>query len=226
MNLYFLLEGKRSEPKIYPKWLSYLLPNYYSQVHSLSDIKSNNYFITSGNGYPSILNHIKNSILDFQRYKNIDYLIISIDCDEDSPDKRFLAVKNKINEVNEFTDEERRKQILIILQNHCIETWLLGNKKIFVHNPQDDNLKKYISHYNVNVNDPEQMGKYPNINTTSQFHAKYLRKLLYEKNILYTKHNPSDTAEPHYLEQLIKRVEETGDLNSFKNFLETIKKFN
>ena len=90
---------------------------------------------------------------------------------------------------------------------------------------KNGDLKEYISHYNVNEKDPEMMEKYRNFNTTSQFHVDYLRRLLREKNILYTKINPSDTAESYYLEQLIKRVEETDDLKSFKSFLELIGKF-
>jgi parvulin-like peptidyl-prolyl isomerase len=101
----------------------------------------------------------------------------------------------------------------------------LGNKKIFTHNPQDNNLKRYISHYNVYENDPERMGKYGVFNTTSQFHVDYLKKLLNEKNISYTKNNPSDTAEGYYLEQLIKRIKETDDLKSFRSFIETIERF-
>ena len=221
MNLYFLLEGKRTEPKIYPKWLSHLLPNY-SRVSSLNDLKNNNYFMISGRGYPSILNHIENSITDFRKFRNIDCLIISVDCDEDTPDKRSLTVRNKINEFKNEIDQEK---VHIILQNRCIETWLLGNRKIFTHKPKGDDLKKYISHYNVNENDPEQMQKYSGFNTTSQFHIAYLKKTLNEKNISYTKNNPSDTAETYYLEQLINRVKETNHLNSFKSFLEVIDLF-
>jgi len=221
VNLYFLLEGKRTEPKIYPKWLSHLLPNY-SQVFSLNDIKHNNYYIISGKGYPSILNHIQNSIMDFKKYRNIDYLIISVDCDEDTPDKRYLTITDIING---FIDGIDKEKIQIILQNRCIETWLLGNKKIFVHNPQDNDLKKYISHYNVEYNDPEKMEKYISFNTTSQFHLAYLKKLLNEKNITYTKTDPSDTTEEYYLKQLIKRVRKTNHLKSFSSFLEVIHKF-
>jgi len=176
----------------------------------------------SGRGYPSILNHIENSITDFRKFRNIDCLIISVDCDEDTPDKRSLTVRNKINEFKNEIDQEK---VHIILQNRCIETWLLGNRKIFTHKPKGDDLKKYISHYNVNDNDPEQMQKYGGFNTTSQFHIDYLKKTLSEKNISYTKNDPSDTAESYYLEQLIKRVQETNHLNTFKSFLEVINKF-
>lgn len=221
MNLYFLLEGKRTEPKIYPKWLSYLLPNY-SRVFSLRDIKNNNYILMSGKGYPSILNHIKNSITDIQRFPSIDYLIISIDCDDDTPATRYAKIENKIDEFRNGID---RSKIIILLQNRCIETWLLGNRKIFKHNPQDNDLIKYISYYNVKENDPEQMGNHSGFNSVSQFHAAYLKKLLNENNISYTKTNPSDTAESYYLEQLIKRINDTLDLKSFRLFLETIVRF-
>ena len=221
MNLYFLLEGKRTEPKIYPKWLSCLLPNY-SQVSTLSEIKENNYFIFSGRGYPSLLNHINNALIDLTKYKNINYLVISVDCDEETPNERILTIKNKINE---FKNDLNMENIYIIPQNRCIETWLLGNKKIFTHNPQDTQLVEFISFYNVSDNDPEKMKKYKDYNTTCQFHISYLQKLLNEKNIRYSKTNPSDTAEEYYLEQLIKRVNESNDLRSFKSFLEVIEKF-
>jgi hypothetical protein len=69
------------------------------------------------------------------------------------------------------------------------------------------------------------MRNYGGFNSISQFHFDYLRKLLNEKNISYSKDKPSDTVEKYYLEQLIKRANETNDLKSFKSFLEIIEKF-
>jgi hypothetical protein len=221
MNLYFLLEGRRTEVKIYPKWFSLLLPDY-SRVNSLSNMKKNNYFIISGMGYPSILNHVENSISDIRKYTNVDYLVISADCDDDTIETRF-SVFDKM--VNDCRKEIGRNRIVIILQMRCIETWLLGNRKIFVRNPQDLELRNYISFYNVKENDPEKMGKHEGFNSVSQFHADYLRKMLNERNITYTKSNPADTAEGYYLKQLIKRTHETDDLKTLKFFLETVKRF-
>ncbi|MEM0999584.1 MAG: hypothetical protein AAGN35_21180 [Bacteroidota bacterium] len=53
MNLYFLLEGKRTEPKVYPNWLKVLLPQY-SRVAVADEARANNYYMILGFGYPSL----------------------------------------------------------------------------------------------------------------------------------------------------------------------------
>ena len=44
MNLYLILEGDQTEPKIYPKWIGYVLP-YYTQVNFENEATKNNYYI-------------------------------------------------------------------------------------------------------------------------------------------------------------------------------------
>jgi len=61
MNLYFILEGEKTEIHLYPKWISYILPNYI-RVDFESQIENNNYYIFSGGGIPSIYNHTVNAI--------------------------------------------------------------------------------------------------------------------------------------------------------------------
>ncbi len=53
MNLYFLVEGKRTEPKIYPSWFEYLLPNY-NKIQNPGKVSNNNYYLISGLGYPAL----------------------------------------------------------------------------------------------------------------------------------------------------------------------------
>lgn len=62
MNLYFLVEGRRTEAKVYPKWLSHLLP-HFSRVERFNEVDDKNYFLISGEGNPSILDvHLPNAI--------------------------------------------------------------------------------------------------------------------------------------------------------------------
>ena len=69
MNIYFLVEGKRTEMKVYPKWLSHLVPNL-KRVDAYQNVESNNYYIFSGNGFPSLLdNHLRNCIEDINSTK-------------------------------------------------------------------------------------------------------------------------------------------------------------
>ena len=46
MNLYFLVEGRRTEKKVYPKWLSVLLPQI-NEVKFPHEITQNNFYIFS-----------------------------------------------------------------------------------------------------------------------------------------------------------------------------------
>ena len=86
MNIYFLVEGKRIEMKVYPKWLSYLVPELQRST-TFDTVAQNNYFIFSGNGFPSLLNnHLRNCVIDINNAGNYDYFVICLDADEQSID--------------------------------------------------------------------------------------------------------------------------------------------
>ncbi len=87
-----------------------------------------------------------------------------------------------------------------IIQNCCIETWMLGNKKIYPRNNTSSETKKYTSFYDVRKNDPEKMSKPKDFSDlTSMYHYDYLRHILKDKNILYSKANPEATNINHIL---------------------------
>jgi len=84
MNIYFLVEGKRTEMKVYPKWLSYLIPELQRST-TFDSVTKNNYFIFSGNGFPSLLdNHLRNCVIDVNNAGNYDCFVICLDADEQS----------------------------------------------------------------------------------------------------------------------------------------------
>ncbi|MFM6395245.1 MAG: hypothetical protein ACKPFF_01005, partial [Planktothrix sp.] len=128
MNIYFLVEGKSTERKIYPKWLEYLIPNLV-RVQYYDQVENNNYYLISGEGYPKILydglENAVDKILEAPRY---DYLVICVDADEESVEERIQYIREFISgkEIN-----LGKTKVEIIIQNRCIETWLLGNKRIF-----------------------------------------------------------------------------------------------
>ncbi len=218
MNLYFLVEGRRTEKKVYPQWLSTLLPEL-SEVKNAFLIEKNNYFIFSGNGYPSLLNnHLRNSIEEINLINKFDYFVICLDADE------YTAEERK-NEVLEFIKKYKivlnsNTKLIIIVQNRCIETWFLGNSKVCKRNPDSKLLQEFISFYNVSINDPEQMGKLNGYETHTDFHETYLSEMLAERNIQYTKKNPRGVTEPDYVYQLIKRANESDHIQTFKHFLD------
>lgn len=223
MNLYLLVEGRRTEKKVYPAWLSHIVPDL-TRVAWAREAENNNYFLFSGNGYPALLhNHLKNSIDEVNELGNFDFLVLALDVDDST-------VKGRIEEVHSFLQKHDlrldRAGIVIIPQNRCIETWFLGNRKIFKHNPQDRVLSKYAKFFNVREDDPEEMELFPGFSSISQFHEDYCTKFLRERGIRYSKNRPNGVGDQDYFESLISRSEETGHLKSFKrlvDFLEQVR---
>ncbi|MEQ6119164.1 hypothetical protein [Reichenbachiella sp. MALMAid0571] len=217
MNIYFIVEGRRTEKKVYAAWLNHLLPNL-SRVEWAFESENDNYYLFNGNGFPALLhNHLKNSIEEVNEHGNYDYLVIVLDVDESTVDERII-------EVNNFVDSNNIKlinsELVIIPQNKCIETWFLGNRKIYKSNPQSSELLQYVKFYNVKEDDPEIMEKFPSFNTHSQFHAEYCKEFLRERNIRYSKNKPNGVVELDYLNNIIEREQETSHLSSFRIFLD------
>lgn len=225
MNIYFLVEGKQTEKKVYPRWLAYLIPNL-EKVQWHHQVINNNYCLFSGEGFPSILNnHLKNSIEDVNESGNFDYLVICLDSDDDTVEERKQKVIDFINE--EDIKLNSTTELIIIVQNKCFETWFLGNSKIFKSNPSSKYLLECIKHYNVRDNDPELMSKPKQIDsTTSIYHSSYLRELLNERNIQYSKKNPQGVMDEPFLKELIKRNVKTSHIKSFKEFVDFCEKVN
>jgi hypothetical protein len=176
----------------------------------------------SGMGFPSLLdNYLKNSIDEVNEIGSYDYLIIVLDSEEESIDFR-------INEVEKFIEKKKLKlncELKIIVQHRCIETWLLGNRKVFTRQPSDKELSNFIKFYDVSTDDPELCPKYQGHSTTAAFHFKYLKKILEEKHISYSKKLPQGVTEEHYLNELKKRTAD-NHISSFKEFIDFCESIN
>ena len=217
MNIYFLVEGRRTEKKVYPKWLSHLIPEIV-EVNDPFKIENDNFYIFNGNGFPSLLdNHLRNAVSDVNEISNFDYLVICLDSDDTTIEYRRTEVFNFI-EKNKLT--LKTSKFVIVVQNKCIETWFLGHRKVYSKQPQSKELRKFNKFYNVQENNPELMTAMNGFSTSAQFHEEYLSEMLLEKNIRYTKKNPNGVTEKHYLEELISRQTETNHLLSFKDFID------
>jgi hypothetical protein len=217
MNIYFLVEGNSTEKKIYPKWLKYLIPNLV-RVQYHDQVENNNYYLISGKGYPRILydglENAVDKILEVQKY---DYLVICVDADEESVSQRMQYIREFISskEIN-----LGKTQIEIIVQNRCLETWLLGNQKIFdSRQPLDPVLASYVNYYDVSQENPEEMGK-NEMRNHADFHYEYLKEVFRARNITYSKKHPNDAQEKYYFEELQRRVRgQPEDLKTFQAFL-------
>ena len=217
MNLYFLVEGKQSERKVYPAWLAHLLPEL-QRVDNCEDVNEKNYYLISGGGYPSIYNFITSSIEEINLNGKYSYFVVCLDAEENT-------VAELKTEIYDFLSQQKLKlknaELVLIFQNRCLESWLLGNRKIYSKNPQNQPLLDYTRYYDVSVNCPENMGRYQDFNTHAQFHAAYLRALFEAKNITYTKKQPGDVLKPFYLEQLLIRIQvQPEQLTTFRHLID------
>jgi hypothetical protein len=218
MNLYFLVEGTQSERKVYPAWLAHLLPEL-QRVQSCDDVKEKNYYLISGEGYPSLIyDFIPRSIAEINSNGKYSYFVVCLDAEENT-------VAALTTEIDDFLTQQKLKlnnaELVLIFQNRCLESWLLGNRKIYSRNPQDKPLLDYTKYYDVSVNCPENMGRYQEFNTHAQFHGAYLRALFEAKNITYSKKRPGDVLKPFYLEQLLARIQvQPEQMTTFRQFID------
>jgi hypothetical protein len=103
----------------------------------------------------------------------------------------------------------------IIIHNCCIETWFLGNSRVMKRNPQSERLRRFKEFYDVSVNCPELMGCPAGYRVKAHFHLDYLKEMMIEKGLSYTKENPREAQKRTYLAALAKRHDKTGHLESF-----------
>lgn len=168
MNLYFLVEGKRTEKKVYPAWLSHLVPSL-RKVDFLEEIDVNSYCIFSGEGYPSLIGvHFRNAVQDYRQSGKLDRLVVCLDVDQSTPNMRSKEVFDVARSL-EFPLEQLR----VITQESCIESWFLGNRKAVASSPQSAELSDYVQFYNVRRDDPESMGTFSRFNSRSNFHSRF-----------------------------------------------------
>ncbi|MBF0344266.1 MAG: hypothetical protein HQL06_08545 [Nitrospirae bacterium] len=146
-----------------------------------------------------------------------------------------MSVEDKHKEIEGFLSEKQlallSAKLVVVIQNRCIETWFLGNRKICPRNPKEDTFRGYLRHYDVSIDDPELMPK-PKLKlnnvrfeTHAQFHCAYLKAMLREKDIRYSKETPFEVTANHYIERLIERNSEyhLKTLKCFFDFCKTIK---
>jgi hypothetical protein len=224
LNLYILVEGL-SEVEVYPLWLEHLLPNL-TRVNSAYDVTKDNYYIFSGGGIPSILNEIAPSVEEIKEINKFDYFIIALDADE-------LSVSEREQEVLEIFSEEGLdidlSRVVIIVQNPCFESWLLGNIKFFPTNITTLQFQNCKNYYDVSIDDPEEMTRdtrISSVTTTSKYHEYYLKKMFLERNQNYYKGSSTIVGEEYYLAELIWRADETNHLKTFKNFIDKLQSIN
>ncbi len=217
MSIYILVEGKRTELKVYPEWIKHINPDL-TRVFDPFKATKNDYFIISGEGYPNLLvNHLPNALKDFKQNPNFTKFILCLDSDDKEENILRDAIDKILLENKSYID---RTQAILIFQKRTIESWFLANRKIFKRNPSDENLRNYIEFFDVSNSDPSIMEK-PNTfpGSIGDFHTKYLKLIFKERGIDYSKRNPGCVKDNHYFSELVARSRSTGHIKEFEDFL-------
>lgn len=221
MNLYIIVEGEQTEMKVYPEWLHLLTPQL-ERVDDAWGIKtdSNSYYLFSAGSIPSIFNHVSNAVADINEINassdaKYDYLVVCIDVEEESREYIEKRINDQLKKDRRILNDNT--QLMIFEHKICMETWFLGNSKIIKENPQDQQMLEYLRFYNVKNDDPELMDNIDSekFATKAQFHFQYLRCVMKERNIRYSKNNPKEVCSYKYLKELINRFDKTGHISSF-----------
>ena len=225
MNVYIIVEGQSTEPIVYTAWLQILAPQMI-KIDDAWDVDENNFYLFSSKGIPSIYKHVANAIIDINNINaedkgKYDYLIVCLDTEEETREYIEEQISKAIAEVGVKLKDTK---LLVFEQKVCMETWFLGNRRVFKYNAQDELFLNYISEYNVHDMDPEGMENLrpERFSTKAQFHLDYLKKMLKERNIHYTKSRPGDVCQQSYLEELISRYDDTKAIKSFGSWYEFV----
>lgn len=190
------------------------------QVARAADAARDGFYIISGGGYPSLLNHIKNSVLEINELPQYTHFAVALDCDEVNPEERREEIEEHIRAIG------LRNGCLccIVRQKVCIETWLLGNKIFCPTNPTDRECVDCLRHYNVRENDPEALVPPDGYRgSVASYHEWYLKAIFRERTLSYSKQNPGVAKEGGFYERLKSRVSDTGHVSSFNSFTEMIR---
>lgn len=226
MNFYIIVEGEKTEMSVYPAWLSLLAPAY-TRIANFDDVNENNYYIFCGGGIPSIYTHVTNAVLDINEINSkggphYDYLLVCLDTEGENRDYIMQQIEKQLKSEGVSL---QNAELVVFEQKVCMETWFLGNQSVFKENPQNPEYLEFICYYNVGKDNPEAMGNMDEnrFATTARFHVRYLKRMLGERNMTYSKNNTDDVQQSAYLQQLIKRYEETEHIASFGSWYEFVK---
>jgi len=219
MSLYVLVEGFRTEKKVYPSWISARTGMVKKDMPD--NPNPNDFYIISGYGYPCIITtHLQNAIIEINNY-GYDHFWIVVDADEEDIDQRKQYIQSNIQKYN----LKDTVIVSIIIQQVCIETFGLGNRDFF---PSicSENLKIFKERYDVTTEDPACLFTSKKIDgyNSASFHEKYLKEIFCANNLRYSKKKPGKFMDPDFFLGIKKRFEETGHILSFNELLLAIDK--
>ena len=225
MSLCFLVEGDRTEKRMYRAWVGHVFPSL-THVLTIGEITSSSYCVISGGGIPLYKEELRDALSDIRQNAQVRHLFLCIDAEELSREERRREMEDEIRKA-EIESRVRTGNpwlaIHPIVQNCCVETWFLGHAKMMRRNPSSELLREFKAFYDVSERDPERMAAYRGFRTRAEFHLHYLKEMLREQNpmLSYTKKRPDAVLGADYLRALRHRCVATGHLASLQELFDT-----
>ena len=216
MTPYVVVEGKRTEPKVLKPWLTHLVPGL-GWVRRAEEAGPGLGFMLAAGGYPDVLDRLRAAMEDIIRFPTFDALFVFVDA-EDEPwadrRERFLEV---------ISTSSLRVPTVISVASCCIETWLLGHRGMVRTQSDHPGLRTFLSAYDVRELDPENLPRLDGFRNRAATHEAYLKAVFESRGRSYSKTHPGPAAEPAYLDELIRRLNETPHLLSLRHTLAELK---
>lgn len=222
MNLFFLVEGGRTEPRVYNAWIGHTFPQLRKKYPADGDTDC--YCIFPGNGYPAYRRRLKSAFEELRDHPVFDHFFLCVDSEEMSYAQKVAEEKRVMAELAKETslfDKSPQTKLHLIVQRCCIETWFLGHRGMLNETSQSPNLAEMRRFYDVREQDPELMGKPDGYVTRANYHLKYLKEMLREQGKNYSKEHPGAVCPQEYLDALRERCITTGHLASLSALLST-----
>jgi len=218
MNIYVIVEGESATKKLYKNWIPFVNTNL-RHVDYLPDVTNDNFYILHGYGQPYFLERVERAINDVNNLQLFNRLVIAVDSENADPYDKQSEISNRVDRIG------CRVEVRYVIQHFCLETWLLGNRQMFRRKLQDTELSRYVTLFDVRLNDPTLL---PNNEekawNRAQFAYHYLRAGIRDayrgKGTVYSKKNPGLVTGQGYFSQVKKRCLDEQHILSFHNFLD------
>jgi hypothetical protein len=77
-------------------------------------------------------------------------------------------------------------------------------------------MLRFHHFYNVRINDPEEMGFDWPFDLHAGYHFSYFKQMANENKSTYSKNNPLVVCQDNFIQDLIKRTDDTNHIRTFK----------
>lgn len=218
-----MVEGETTERKVYRAWIELVFPSL-KKAERLEDVWHDTYRLFSISGNTDRVDNINRALQEIEEHNVgapntgrgcFDCLFVCLDAED-------ATIDLKTEQVRTLTAGCAQPTVCHpIIHNCCIETWFLGNRRMMKRrNVQNQQLREWKDFYDVSELCPELMDKPPQYTRTKAwFHHDYLKEMLRERGLSYSKEIPTPVKELSYLQALIERFQTTGHLQSFGRLL-------